>query len=253
MRAHHIRHLPVLRGGELEGLISERDIALVCALPLDPEEVTVEEAMSPAPYAVSPDTPIADVVQRMADQKLGSAIIVEGGEVVGIVTTTDCLGLLWRRLSRDDAPLNLAPSMVRHRIAAEHNELRGAMDRLAALASQVCSGDRSMVEELRAGARGLYERLQRHIALEDEILAPALRDTPGFGEIRAERLIARHAEQREELAAHLGALDDMLGPALAARITEFIKSVRADVAEEEEELLNPTLLKDDPIQVEFAG
>jgi len=253
MRAHHIRHLPALKGGKLEGLISERDIALVLALPLDPETVTVEEAMSPAPYAVSPQTPISEVVQRMEKQKLGSAVVVDDGQVVGIVTTTDCLGLLWHRLSREASVGDLAPSAVRQRIVREHADLQAMMSRLEGLASEVSSGDRTAVEELRAGARGLYERLRAHIDLEDRILAPALRETAGFGEVREQQLLEHHRAQREELEAHLSALGDLLGPALADRLMVFIAEIRKDIESEDRDLLKPELLKDDLVQVEFAG
>ncbi len=109
------------------------------------------------------------------------------------------------------------------------------------------------MEELRAGARGLYERLQRHIDLEDRILAPALRETPGFGELREEQLVSHHDEQRKDIEAHLAALPEIKGPALAAQIVEFITEARAEIEHEDEDFLQPELLKDDLIQVEFAG
>ena len=92
MLRHHIRHLPVLHGGKLVGLISERDIGLVEALKdVDPASVTVEEAMSPIVYTVEPKTPLAEVVRHMAMHKQGSALVVEGTKVVGIFTAIDAL------------------------------------------------------------------------------------------------------------------------------------------------------------------
>jgi acetoin utilization protein AcuB len=47
MRAHQIRHLPVLHGGKLVGILSERDVQLVSGVPsVDPAAIKVEDAMS---------------------------------------------------------------------------------------------------------------------------------------------------------------------------------------------------------------
>jgi acetoin utilization protein AcuB len=99
MRAHDIRHLPVLHGGKLTGLLSLRDLHLVETLPgVDPDVVRVEEAMSQDVYAVAPKTPLKTVVSEMAARKLGSAVVVDGRNVVGVFTTIDALGLLAEKL-----------------------------------------------------------------------------------------------------------------------------------------------------------
>lgn len=92
MLAHHIRHLPVLHGGKLVGLLSERDIGLVEALKdVDATQVKVEEAMTPVVYTVEPATSIGEVVRHMALHKQGSALVMEGPKVVGIFTAIDAL------------------------------------------------------------------------------------------------------------------------------------------------------------------
>src|ERR1051325_540621 len=59
MRAHRIRHLPVLEGGKLVGIVSDRDLHLIETLPdSGPDEVTVEEAMTEEGYAVGLDDPV---------------------------------------------------------------------------------------------------------------------------------------------------------------------------------------------------
>jgi acetoin utilization protein AcuB len=99
MRTHEIRHLPVLHGGKLIGLLSLRDLHLVETLPdVDPETVRVEEAMTQDVYAVEPKTPLKHVVKEMVARKLGSAVVVEGTKVVGVFTTIDALDLLAERL-----------------------------------------------------------------------------------------------------------------------------------------------------------
>ncbi len=92
MREHKIRHLPVLRGGAVVGILSERDVQLVSGLPaVDPAKVTVEDAMSDSVYAVSPDTPLEEVAAEMAAHKYGAALVTERGHVTGVFTTIDAL------------------------------------------------------------------------------------------------------------------------------------------------------------------
>jgi acetoin utilization protein AcuB len=92
MREQRIRHLPVLRGGKLVGILSERDIQLVSGLPnVDPAAVTVEEAMSDMVYSVGPETAIEEVAAEMAAHKYGAALVTERGRVTGVFTTIDAL------------------------------------------------------------------------------------------------------------------------------------------------------------------
>jgi len=83
MNDHGIRHLPVLEGGRLVGLLSQRDLHLIETLrDVDPKEVLVEEAMTQDAYTVAPETPLGGVAREMARHKYGSAVIVRGSVIV---------------------------------------------------------------------------------------------------------------------------------------------------------------------------
>ena len=102
MREHRIRHLPVLHGGRLVGIVSDRDLHLVETLrDIDPDEVTVEDAMSPDLYAVGPDEALVHVVDTMAARKLGAAVVARGARVLGVFTTVDALHALADLLGPD--------------------------------------------------------------------------------------------------------------------------------------------------------
>jgi acetoin utilization protein AcuB len=92
MDEYGIRHLPVMRDHELVGILSDRDIARAVALKsAAPESISAEEAMTPEPYSVALHTPLNAVARTMAERKVGSAIVVERGAIVGVFTTTDAL------------------------------------------------------------------------------------------------------------------------------------------------------------------
>jgi acetoin utilization protein AcuB len=97
MRAHRIRHLPVLDGGKLVGVVSQRDLALIESLPgVSAAEVPVADAMTTDVYVVGPRVPIRRVASEMADRKLGSAVVMAGADVVGVFTVTDACRALAR-------------------------------------------------------------------------------------------------------------------------------------------------------------
>jgi acetoin utilization protein AcuB len=97
MHAHHIRHVVVVDGERIEGIVSERDLVQLerlCAL--DRSAVELHEALSPVVYRVSSDTPVSTVAEEMAERRVGSAVIVDENRITGIFTTTDALRALSR-------------------------------------------------------------------------------------------------------------------------------------------------------------
>jgi acetoin utilization protein AcuB len=95
MRQHNVRHLPVLEGGKLVGVVSQRDLHLIETLrDVDPAKTTIDEAMTADVYVTGPDAPLDEVASHMAEHKYGSAIVVDRGKVIGLFTTVDALAAL---------------------------------------------------------------------------------------------------------------------------------------------------------------
>lgn len=95
MRAHEIRHLPVLNDGKLVGMLSERDIYKLERLKHLHNQFTVEDAMSGDVYTADPDETVDTVVETMAASKFGSVVVVDRSAVVqGVFTTVDGMQVL---------------------------------------------------------------------------------------------------------------------------------------------------------------
>lgn len=100
-----VRHLLVLDGSELVGILSDRDIKRA----LDPqkrkrtkmlnlgglffllEPILVREIMTKDPTAIAPDATAQEAAQLMVSKRFGALPVVKGSKLVGIVTETDLL------------------------------------------------------------------------------------------------------------------------------------------------------------------
>lgn len=93
------RHLPVAQKGELVGMISDRDIALATGWILTAyrqgEDSSgpskVEEIMRREVVSLGPGEPLSAAAAVVLDHRVGAIPIEAGGELQGIVTTTDLL------------------------------------------------------------------------------------------------------------------------------------------------------------------
>lgn len=101
MRLGRIRHLPVVSGDNLVGIISERDLfrsSLAQALGYgnkDTREVMkilrIKDVMVKQLITVAPDTELKDAVALMVERKIGCLPVVQDNKLLGLITETDVM------------------------------------------------------------------------------------------------------------------------------------------------------------------
>lgn len=90
MKDNAIRHLPVLHGEALLGLLTLHDVELIEALEdVYSSDIAVAAVMRKDVYAVDAETPLDQVVETLAQNTRDCAIVMHNGHVVGIFTTVD--------------------------------------------------------------------------------------------------------------------------------------------------------------------
>lgn len=110
LKAHRIRHLPVMEGNRLVGIITDRDIRLASMPrarmePAHPDAllqlIRVGQVMTPDPTTASPDMSIAEAAQLMLARRYGGLPIIANGLLVGIITQVDLLKALMALLKSE--------------------------------------------------------------------------------------------------------------------------------------------------------
>jgi acetoin utilization protein AcuB len=99
MREFQVRHLPVLDGGKLVGVVSDRDIKVAGSFRGD-GDLAIEEVMTSDPYSVAAGTSLKQVLTEMVKHKYGCAVVEDGHrKVIGIFTDIDGLKALAEHLA----------------------------------------------------------------------------------------------------------------------------------------------------------
>jgi acetoin utilization protein AcuB len=100
MSQNKIRQLPVVKGKELVGIVTDRDLLsfLSGSLLASPEQrelalkTRVREIMTSDPITVGPDDDLEEAVELLIEEKVGGIPVVDETEgLVGIVTYVDVL------------------------------------------------------------------------------------------------------------------------------------------------------------------
>ena len=91
MREMNVGIVPVTDDdGHLLGVITDRDITIrVTAAGLPPQDVTVQDFMSPNVITVSPDDSVDQVRQLMADNQIRRVMVTQDDKLVGVISLGD--------------------------------------------------------------------------------------------------------------------------------------------------------------------
>ncbi|MVO08629.1 CBS domain-containing protein [Flavobacterium sp. TP390] len=104
-KKHHIRHIPVVSGNKIIGMLSYTDllrISFADAVDDDEDEIdttvynmfTVEQVMAKKLVTIAPQTTIKEAAEILASKEFHALPVCEGNLLVGIVTTTDLIKYL---------------------------------------------------------------------------------------------------------------------------------------------------------------
>lgn len=96
MKKNSVRHLPIMRGKKVVGILSDRDLRVVSALTISQKMlVEARDIMVYNPVVVTTGTSLDEVALIMSQKKIGSVIVNdENDDFFGIFTATDALNAL---------------------------------------------------------------------------------------------------------------------------------------------------------------
>jgi len=99
-----LRHIPILRGNKLVGIVTERDVkhytpSILSGITPEQynelmESTPLSKIMTRDMVTIRPEQSVFQAAQILYDRRIGCLPVVADGDLKGIITTTDMLKLL---------------------------------------------------------------------------------------------------------------------------------------------------------------
>lgn len=177
-----INHLLVVnKKGDLVGIVSDRDVRQSWASPATTlsvhelnyllTQLTVEAIMVKKIISISPGTTIERAAYIMQQNRINSLPVIESGKLVGIITTTDVMGVLLRSIGFDDEESARFAVLVEDRI--------GIVAEVSRILKEKNINIRSLVSWPEKEHPGVYQLVMR-VGLEDKDKAISALTEGGF-------------------------------------------------------------------------
>jgi len=139
MRKHRVRHLPVVKDGEmLVGIVTQTDLLHASPSPATSlsmweinfllAKMQVRDAMTTQVVVVDEECPLEEAALVMAEHKFGCLPVVHGKRLVGIITETDLFNIFTEQLGARSSGV---------RLTLRINDVKGELSRLTGQIAQL--------------------------------------------------------------------------------------------------------------------
>ena len=167
MKMHHIRMLPVVKHGELVGIITDRDLKKASASDATSLEIhellflltkiKVKDIMTKAPITVTPDWTIEETAELLLKHKISGVPVIGGKKAIaGVITQTDVFRVLISLTGIEKGGIQFSL-----RVEDKPGTIKEVADQIREYGGQIVS-ILSSYDKMPKGYRTVYMRM-RHI------------------------------------------------------------------------------------------